>query len=239
MTPPLTISVILPVLNEQANIEAPDRIWSRRQDGVEFILSDGGSSDGTVAAGRALGIRIVEGSRGRGQQIARAAAVATGDVLLMLHADTRLEPGAFDAVRGALADPGVVGGNFRLLFDGDDDFSRWLNDFYARIRRHGFYYGDSVIFARRDAYAALGGIRPMALMEDFDFVRRMERHGETVCIAAPPATTSSRRFHGRPAWRIVGQWLLIHALYYIRTPPEALAWLYRWRRHAPGERSGA
>jgi hypothetical protein len=86
---------------------------------------------------------------------------------------------------------------------------------------------------------AFGGIRPMALMEDFDFVRRMERHGETVCIAAPPATTSSRRFHGRPAWRIVGQWLLIHALYYIRTPPEALAWLYRWRRHAPGERSGA
>ena len=66
-----------------------------------------------------------------------------------------------------------------MLFDGDDPFSRWLDGFYVWLRSHGFYYGDSGIFVRRDVYDTMGGIRPIALMEDYDFVRRLEAHGNT------------------------------------------------------------
>ncbi len=72
-----------------------------------------------------------------------------------------------------------------------------LDDFYARIRAKGVYYGDSGVFVRRSAYQALGGIPRLALMEDYDFNRRLERLGATLCIDEPPLVTSSRRFEGR------------------------------------------
>ena len=140
--------------------------------------------------------------------------------------DTRLARGGLAAIRGALADPAVIGGNFRILFDGADGFSRWLDGFYAWIRRGGLYYGDSAIFLRRAVYRELGGIRPIALMEDFDLSRRMERRGGTVCIAEPPVLSSSRRFAGRRPYAIVIGWLWIHALFYLGVSPERLARLY-------------
>ena len=79
-------------------------------------------------------------------------------------------------------DETLCGGNFRLLFDSDDPFSRWLDGFYVWLRSHGFYYGDSGIFMRRDVYDTMGGTRPIALMEDYDFVRRLEAHGNACCI---------------------------------------------------------
>ena len=95
------------------------------------------------------------------------------------------------------------------------------------------YYGDSVIFVRRTVLEAIGGIRPIALMEDYDLVRRLERHGGTVCIENPPVITSSRRFEGRRPWRIFCQWVLLHALYYARVSPDTLARLYRSAAHSP------
>ena len=123
-------------------------------------------------------------------------------------------------------DPACPGGNFRLLFDGDDGFSRWLNGFYAWLRRRGFYDGDSGIFIRRSVLEALGGIRPIALMEDHDLVRRLERIGGTMCIADPPLLTSSRRFAGRPPVRIIAGWVRIHLSYYCGIAPARLAELY-------------
>jgi glycosyltransferase involved in cell wall biosynthesis len=131
------------------------------------------------------------------------------------------------AIAAALAaQPRAPGGNFRLLFDGADGFSRWLEGFYAWIRARGFYYGDSGIFIRRRAYERLGGIRPIALMEDYDLVRRMEKAGGALCISEPPLLTSSRRFHGRRPAAIVTGWLLFHALYHLGVSPERLAVLY-------------
>jgi hypothetical protein len=85
--------------------------------------------------------------------------------------------------------PEVVGGNFRLLFEGKDGFSRWLTGFYALIRRLGFYYGDSGIFVRRAALDAIGGVRPIALMEDYDLVRRLRRAGPSCGLPAQAAPT--------------------------------------------------
>lgn len=229
------ISVIVPTLNEADRIAALAATPDLASPAVETIVVDGGSADGTADRARRLGLKVMTAPRGRGQQLATGAAAAKGDILLFLHADTVLGPGALDAVRQALADATIVGGNFRLLFDGDDDFSRWLDGFYARIRRRGWYYGDSAIFMRRSRYEAIGGVRPIALMEDYDLVRRLERSGRTVCIDAPPAITSSRRFVGRKKRRIVTQWVVIHMLFWLGVPSSWLAALYNSARATPAQ----
>lgn len=137
------------------------------------------------------------------------------------------------AIRNSLRDLSIVGGNFRIAFDGDDAFAIWLTGFYAWFRRKGLYYGDSAIFVRRSCYLALGGIRPIALMEDLDFSRRLECCGPTVCIAEPSVKSSSRRFIGRRPVAIFSQWIYLHALYYAGFPPERLARLYNSRRLKP------
>ena len=222
-----TISIVIPVLNEAAHL-SPLLDSLRRQDpSAEIIVVDGGSTDGTGDVARRHAVTVVESAKGRGQQIATGAASATGDILLFLHADSRFPDGGLSRVRETLvAAPGIVGGNFRLLFDGGDRFSAWLNGFYRWIRSHGLYYGDSAVFVRRSVYQALGGVRPIALMEDYDFNRRMERFGETCCIDDPPMTTSSRRFRGRHPVSIVWGWIKIHILFYAGVSPDRLARLY-------------
>ncbi len=123
------------------------------------------------------------------------------------------------------ARPEVVGGNYRLAFDGEGGFSRWLAGFYAVIRAFGFWYGDSGIFVRRAAYDALGGVRPIAVMEHYDLVRRLRRAGPTACLAEPPLVTS-RRFEGRRPPAIVLGWARVHLLYWLGASPERLAVLY-------------
>jgi len=227
------LSVIIPTLNEQQAIEGLCDFGEFAARDIEVIVSDGGSEDATVAKAQARGFKIVTGPAGRGQQLRAGASVASGDTLLFLHADTRLQPGSISAIDSALTSPEIVGGNFRLLFDGGSEFAHWLNGFYAKLRANGFYYGDSAVFVRRRVYDRLGGIKNIELMEDFDFNRRLENFGKTICIDAPPAVTSSRRFEGRKRWRIVTQWIVIHLLFFARVSPAILAWLYRSRRHSP------
>lgn len=232
----MKISIIIPTLNEAKTL--PETLANPEFHGpeVEVIVSDGGSTDGTDAIAKAGSTRVVTGPAGRGAQSRRGAHHATGDVLLFLHADTRLARGSLAAIRSALAESDVIGGNFRLVFNGDDAFSTWLTGFYARIRARGLYYGDSAIFLRRGTYEALGGIRPIALMEDYDLSRRLEREGPTICIHDAPAVTSSRRFQDRRPWKIVTQWLFLHALFALRVSPDRLAMLYRSKDHMPGRR---
>jgi len=225
------ISVVVPTLNEAARLPALLATLSNETAPHEVIVVDGGSDDGTAGIARASGARVIDAPRGRGPQLAAGAAAACGELLFFLHADTQMPDGALAAIARAATDhPDALGGNFRLLFDGNDDFSRWLDGFYARIRARGLYYGDSGIWIRRAALDALGGIRPLVLMEDYDLVLRMERAGETVCIETPPLVTSSRRFAGRRKWRIVAGWLVIHLLFHLRVPPPLLARLYRSER---------
>ncbi len=218
----ITISVIIPTLDEEANLA---RLLPGLRDGggVEIIVADGGSRDGTRAVARANGAAVITAERGRGNQLAAGAEQATGDVLLFLHADSVLDGDGLAALAARMAAaPEAVGGNFRVVFDGETRFSRRLTRFYAWMRGRGLYYGDSGIFARRDVYDTIGGMGPMALMEDYDFVRRLEDAGPTLNIAEPAIITSSRRFEGRASHRIVWGWLKIHALYYLGTKPERL-----------------
>ncbi len=233
------ISIVIPALNEAENLPGLLSRLAREPGAHEVVVVDGGSSDDTVAAARSFGARVVCTGQGRGIQLAAGAARARGDILVFLHADSVFPRGGLAAVERALAArPDAPGGNFRLLFDGDDGFSRWLERFYAWIRARGFYYGDSGIFIRRQCLDALGGIRPLALMEDYDLVRRMEKAGPSVCIEEPALVTSSRRFRGRRPAMIVWGWLKIHALFHLGVSPGRLAGLYESRRSLEGGETG-
>jgi rSAM/selenodomain-associated transferase 2 len=235
-----TISVVIPTLNEAGSLPALLMALRAQDPDCEVIVVDGGSDDATRDLALAQGARVLTSAPGRGQQLESGAAAATGAVLLFLHADTVFPAGGLARIRQTLAAaPEVLGGNFRLLFDGDTRFDRWLTGFYAWFRRRGLYYGDSGIFVRAQAYRALGGIRPIAVMEDYDFSRRLERAGPTCCITEPPLTTSSRRFHGRRPTAIVWGWLKIHALYHLGVGPARLARLYdsERRRHRRAART--
>ncbi|SDQ90366.1 Glycosyl transferase family 2 [Rhizobiales bacterium GAS113] len=194
----------------------------------EVIVVDGGSHDRTLDVAHDHGVRILISSPGRGTAIRIGAQAARGEVLFFLHADSMLPPGALDRINEVLSeDAKIIGGNFRLVFDGDTAFSRWLTGFYAWIRSIGLYYGDSGIFVRHSVYDALGGIRPIAVMEDLEFVRRLERFGRTCCIKDPPLITSSRRFERRHPLGIVYGWAKLHTLFWLGVSPDRLAEIYK------------
>jgi hypothetical protein len=158
---------------------------------------------------------------GRAAQLNAAAACARGALLVFLHADSRL---ALDA-HALLARTPARGGNFALRFDGDDAFGWLLGRVYALQRRFGLYYGDSTVWCERDLFVALGGFRELPIMDDYDFVRRLERATATACLPGP-ATTSARRWRAAGVGRTVFSWVVIRWLYLAGISPARLAGLY-------------
>ncbi|HEX2085384.1 MAG TPA: TIGR04283 family arsenosugar biosynthesis glycosyltransferase [Solirubrobacteraceae bacterium] len=192
----------------------------------EVVVADGGSRDGTRAIAAQRGVRVVDAPRGRAAQQNAGAAAASGDVLVFVHADSRLPATAHASLARALRDPAVAGGNFALRFDGRDAFGRVLTAWYAVQRRLGVWYGDSTIWVRPDVFAALGGFPPLPIMEDYALVRALRRAGRTPCLPGP-ALTSGRRWRALGAPRTVASWVAIRWLFLAGVPPRRLAALYR------------
>jgi len=234
------ISIIIPTLDEEASLPGLlDAIFQQKAI-HEVIVVDGGSSDRTLEVARNSGAQTLLTGPGRGTGMALGAKAARGDILFFLHADSTLMRGALARIDEVLAaDPNIVGGNFRLVFDGDSKFSKRLTRFCAWIRLLGFYYGDSGIFVRRWVYQVLGGFRPIPVMEDWDFVRRLERFGRTCCITDPPLVTSSRRFAGRHPVEILSRLVRIHALYWLGVSPDRLSEMYRMQLQSSRSRGAA
>jgi rSAM/selenodomain-associated transferase 2 len=222
------VSVVVPVLDEARALPGLLEHLAGLPGAWEVIVADGGSRDGSVAIARAHPRvdGVVESRGGRAAQLNAAARTARGEVLLFLHADTRLPAGAWASIARALRDFRVLGGNFALRFDGGDRFSRVLGAWYAGQRRLGIYYGDSAIWLRACAFVALGGFRPLAIMDDYDLARRLERAGRT-CRLPGPAVTSARRWRALGVPRTVLSWVVIRWLFLAGVPAERLAALYR------------
>jgi poly(A) polymerase len=223
--PPL-ISVIIPTLDEELALGATlDAIAGLRRP-VEVLVVDGGSRDATVAVARQYGARVVESERGRGLQLTAGAGSACGEVLWFLHADARPAPGAVECIESALRRRDVVGGYFRIRFDGTTWAARFLTGLNPHLNRLGMCYGDAGLFVRRSAYEAVGGFRPWPLFEDLDLLTRLRRRGR---VARVPGTVvvSSRRFEGRSFAYVFGGWAVLQGLYWLGVPPGTLARLYR------------
>ncbi|MDQ3721691.1 MAG: TIGR04283 family arsenosugar biosynthesis glycosyltransferase [Actinomycetota bacterium] len=226
------VSVLVPTLEEARELPHLLDHVAALPGRWETIVADGGSRDATrrIAEDHPLRPRVVEHTGGRAAQLNAAADTATGDILLFLHADSRLPRDAYASLADAWArTPHVQGGNFALRF-GDDErrggFERLLGAIYRLQRRHGLYYGDSSVWVRRAAFTALGGFREIPIMDDYDFVHRLERSGATRCLPGP-ATTSARRWRSAGIARTVLMWFLIRRLYVAGVSPERLTRLYR------------
>ncbi len=195
-----SISVIIPALNEAETL--PGALASiGRSDEVEIIVVDGGSVDETLPVAQSLGAKTIRGPKGRGTQMNSGAAEATGDILLFLHADTRLPAHWADYVRRELSYPDVSGGAFRFRTDSHAWGFRiieWLANFRATWLQ--MPYGDQGLFVRAHLLREIGGFPELPVMEDFEFVRQVRRRGR-VGIAHAAAQTSSRRWNRSGIWQ--------------------------------------
>ena len=219
------LSIVIPTLNAAASLPATLASLDELPD-AQRIVVDGGSSDATIACARARGAEIVTAPRGRGGQLAAGAQAARGAWLLFLHADTVLAPGWRGPVEAVMAgDPDRVG-YFRFRLDDDAPAARRLEHRVAwRCRMFGLPYGDQGLLMSRRCYDAVGGFRPLPLMEDVDLVRRVGRARLVGLDHA--AVTAATRYRQAGYRRRSARNLLCLALYFLGLPPRVLVRLYR------------
>jgi rSAM/selenodomain-associated transferase 2 len=223
----MRISVIVPVLNEAPIIRGFLLHLRTIAQGIEIIVVDGGSEDGTSALCKDLADQIVHSPRGRAAQMNAGAAVATGELLWFLHADSRVPATALHDIQNALTVPHSVGGCFRLRFPR----SQWIyrvSDSLGNIGVgiFGFALGDHGIFCRRAAFAAVGGYPDVALLEDAQIYRRLRRRGRMRQVRAE-IVSSPRAYEAHGPYRTTAIYLLILALYIAHVPIPFLHLIYR------------
>jgi rSAM/selenodomain-associated transferase 2/rSAM/selenodomain-associated transferase 1 len=222
----ISISVIIPALNEEERIgEVLERL---KVTGVEIVVADGGSADGTVAACEAAGVKVVHAGKGRAVQMNAGAAEASGNVFLFLHADTRLPEGFLEEVKGTVAQ-GAVAGAF--LFGTDMNTSSMgiiENAAHFRAFRLGIVFGDQAIFATREAFFRAGGYPVQPIMEDYELWKRLGKVGKRSLIPQS-VTTSARKWEKYGTWRVSLINLAVTWLYVLGVSPERLAKWYRGR----------
>ncbi|MBO8190556.1 TIGR04283 family arsenosugar biosynthesis glycosyltransferase [Streptomyces oryzae] len=225
-----SVSVVMPVLNEQATVEAAVRRVLRDFPDCELVVVDGGSDDATagLAARHATVLRT---PRGRALQMNAGAHHCTGEVLWFLHADTAVEPAALGQLRAALAAPDVVGGGLTLRFDRRGPALNYLaRASNARARRLHHIFGDQAMFVRRSVFEELGGFPELPIMEDLELSRRLHRRGRLVLLSAT-STASSRRLVAHGVWRMIVFMQYLKLLHFLGVAPEAIR-----RRYAAGPR---
>jgi rSAM/selenodomain-associated transferase 2 len=220
------ISIIIPVFNEAEIIENTLLTLITNQD-LEIIVVDGGSSDRTVELAQNLQVRvIIADTPGRANQMNLGAAIATGDILLFLHADTLLPENSPEIVRQILLGTDVVAGAFGLKIDGSQPSLRVVETMVNwRSRSCSLPYGDQAIFLKKDTFQAMDGFSNLPIMEDFELIQRLKRVGK-IQIASVAVITSSRRWQklGVLKTTLINQLIVIG--YYLRFSPHQLKRLY-------------
>ena len=219
----MRFSIIVPVLNEEAVLEAQLARLARQCTlyECEVLIVDGGSRDATVAIAERFG-RVICAPRGRAAQMNAGAALASGDVYLFLHADTQLSDDAFASIEKALRAPDVVAGAFSLAFDCRNPAYR-LVAFTANLRSRlrGIFTGDQAYFVRASSFQAIGGFPTIPLMEDLEIIKRLRAIGKVVLL--PQCVITSARRHQKLglARSVLFMWY-IRALYRFGVSPETL-----------------
>jgi rSAM/selenodomain-associated transferase 2 len=222
-----SLSIIVPVFNEAPTIIAAlEALRDLHKRGVEVIVVDGGSTDATAALSRPLADFVITSARGRAMQMNAGAAIARGDVLLFLHADTRLPEDAERLVLDGLAQSRRAWGRFDVMIEGEHPLLRVIaSAMNWRSRLTGITTGDQAMFATREAFELAAGFPEIALMEDITLARRLKRLSRPLCLAAR-ATTSGRRWEKRGVWRTLLLMWRLRLAYFLGADPDALARRY-------------
>lgn len=225
----MKISVIIPIFNERETLPSTLESLAAFSDLLEIVVVDGGSTDGTretLADCLPVTARLVSSECGRGNQLNAGAKAAQGDVLVFLHADTRLPPHGIKEIEQVLSDPGVAGGGFRVRFL--EERPRILRAVEAGINFRTRFLrdptGDQAIFCRKSAFAGIGGFAQWPIFEDVDFMHRLRSFGRCKIIPSPVAT-SARRYI---TWGVLRTVFLMWALrigYWLGISPFRL---HRW-----------
>lgn len=225
----MPVAVIIPTLNAApllpATLAALDGFGLGGFGSV--VVADGGSADGTRDLARAAGALVVKAPRGRGPQLAAGAAATDAPWLLFLHADTRLGIGGRGTVERFVVEPGNANraGYFRLRFASEHPAARRVERLTAwRARRLGLPYGDQGLLIARSLYEALGGYRPLPLMEDVDFVRRIGR--DRLVELPAEAVTAATRYERDGWWARPTRNLACLSLYFAGVPPRLIKRMY-------------
>jgi rSAM/selenodomain-associated transferase 2 len=221
------LSIIVPILNEATTVVAAlQALAPLRARGAEIIVVDGGSSDRTATLAKPSADAVMTSPRGRATQMNAGAAAARGDVLLFLHADTRLPLDADRLMLDGLTQSGRAWGRFDIAIDG----RHWLLPLVAaamnlRSRLTGIATGDQAMFMTRAAFDAAGRFPEIALMEDIAFARSLKRISPPLCLSARVAT-SGRRWEQRGVLRTIILMWRLRLMYFFGAEPEELARRY-------------
>jgi rSAM/selenodomain-associated transferase 2 len=222
-----SLSVIIPVWREAGAIESTlSGLQALPALGHEIIVVDGGSDDGTAALAEPLCDRVVVSPPGRAIQLNAGAAIARGNSLLFLHADTRLPANAAERL-AEFAESTASWGRFDVRLSGQRRLFRVIGWFMnQRSRLTGIATGDQAIFVRRSVFEGLGGFAQIPLMEDVELSSRLKQVSRPFCIS-DPVITDSRRWQKLGPWRTVFLMWRIRWRYWRGESPESLAKLYR------------
>lgn len=221
------LSVIVPMLNEERAIARTLDAIAAGAPAAEVIVVDGGSSDRSREEAGSRCARLLIAPRGLARQMNAGAAIATGDALVFVHADTTVPPSFAADIAAALDDPAVVGGRFDLRLDDSAPILRligWLISVRSRLSRTGT--GDQAIFGRRAVFNRLGGYRDLAVCEDLDLARRLKRAGRVACLRSR-VTTSARRWREGGVLATTTRMWFIRAAFLLGVSPARLAHLYK------------
>jgi rSAM/selenodomain-associated transferase 2 len=221
-----SISAVIPALNEAAALPATIRRLRTVPEVLEILVADGGSEDGTQSVATQLGCKVISTSPGRGTQMRAGAQQVTGDVVLLLHADTWLEADAGRTIVNTLNGSGAVGGGCWKVFREPHWLmrgSRWK----CFIRFHFFrrFMGDQAMFVRRDVLETIGGVPDVPIMEEFELCRLLRQQGKLV-LAPTTVSTSARRFKQHGVLRTYARMWRVTLQYYCGKPPDRLARIY-------------
>ena len=224
----MKLSIIVPILNEAPQL--PDlfaHLLPLQRAGCEVIFADGGSSDGSDMLVRVAGYNIVKTERGRARQMNAGAMQATGNMLLFLHADTRLPEGAMHHITQALASGKLGWGRFDVCIAGRPFMLRVIGRMMNwRSRLTGIATGDQAIFVRRIVFERVRGFPDQPLMEDVEMSKRLKMFSRPACIVAC-VTTSGRRWETRGVWRTILLMWRLRWQYWLGVDAAELARLYR------------
>ena len=221
----MKVSVVIPTLNEALILEDSLRAISDLNP-HEIIVIDGGSTDSTVSVARNFATWTLTSKPGRANQMNAGAKIATGDLILFIHADSKLTQQSFSRMKKIMALDEPAGGAFSLQIESEKASLKVISLLATwRAKYLNLVYGDQTIFVRKEIFRKMGGFSPLPICEDLDFFRRLSRQGKVILLKEK-THTSARRWRAEGVLYTTIRNITIGGLFLIGFSPQTLSKWY-------------